>query len=324
MTGKMPMSERLDIQGKLLRRGSLLAGTAVAYALMMQDDETYKNANPDEKYNNFFVHVPGIKEAVRVPIPFEIGYIFKSLPEAIVNTMNSEKGGEEAYKAFKNIAIQTVPGGTSLFLPAAVKPIVEGVTNYSFFTGRSLETKREQMEQAQYRYRDNTSELAKQVGAMTGTSPIKIENLIRGYTGGMGVALAQSFDFAMPTSGTPEQAAKRLSDAAVIGPLFQPADAGGIVGAVYDRVSTLTETKRTYDNLLKSGQRAEAMEFLQRNMDDYAKSAIAGNVQQQLGKVTQAINAVKASSMSPDEKRESLDRLQQLRINLAASVRGAL
>lgn len=324
MTGKMPMSERLDIQGKLLRRGGLLASTAVAYALMMQDDETYKNANPDEKYNNFFVHVPGIKEAIRVPIPFEIGYIFKSLPEAIVNTMNSEKGGEEAYKAFKNIAIQTVPGGTSLFLPAAIKPIVEGVTNYSFFTGRSLETKREQMEQAQYRYRDNTSELAKQVGAMTGTSPIKIENLIRGYTGGMGVALAQSFDFAMPTNGTPEQAAKRLSDAAVIGPLFQPADAGGIVGAVYDRVTTLTETKRTYDNLLKSGQRAEAMEFLQRNMDDYAKSAIAGNVQQQLGKVTQAINAVKASSMSPDEKRESLDRLQQLRINLAASVRGAL
>jgi hypothetical protein len=324
VTGKMPMSERLDIQGKLLQRGALLAGLSVAYALLMQDDDTYKNANPDEKYNNFFVHVPGIKEAIRVPVPFEIGYIFKSLPEAIVNTMNSEKGGEEAYKAFKNIALQTVPGGTSLLLPAALKPVVESVSGYSFYTGRQLETKREQMQQAEYRYRDNTSELAKQVGAMTGTSPIKIENLIRGYTGSMGVALAQSFNFAMPTSGTPEQATKRLSDAAVIGPLFQPEDAGGIVGAVYDRVQVLTETKRTYDNLVKSGQRAEAMEFLQRNMDDYAKSAIAGNVQQQLAKVTQAVNAVKASSMSPDEKRESLDRLQQLRIALAASVRGAL
>jgi hypothetical protein len=324
VTGKMPMSERLDIQGKLLRRGALLASLSVAYALMMQDDETYKNANPDEKYNNFFVHVPGIKEAIRVPIPFEIGYIFKSLPEAIVNIMASEKGGEEAYKAFKNIAIQTVPGGTSLFLPAALKPIVENVSGYSFFTGRQIETKREQMQQAEYRYRDNTSELAKQVGAMTGTSPIKIENLIRGYTGSMGVALAQSFNFAMPTSGSPEQAAKRLSDTAVIGPLFQPEDAGGIVSAVYDRLQTITEIKRTYESLLKSGQRAEAMEFLQRNMDDYAKSAIAGNVQQQLTKITQAVNAVKASNMSPEEKRESLDRLQQLRINIAANVRGAL
>ena len=324
MTGKMPMNERLDIQGKLLRRGALLASTSVAYALLMQDDETYKNANPDEKYNNFFVHVPGIKEAIRVPVPFEIGYIFKSLPEAIVNTMNSEKGGEEAYKAFKNIAIQTVPGGTSMFLPAAFKPIVEGVTNYSFYSGRSLETKSEQMQQAQYRYRDNTSEFAKQVGAMTGTSPIKIENLIRGYTGGMGVALAQSLNFAMPTSGTPEQATKRLSDTPVIGPLFQPEDAGGIVGAVYDRIQTLTELKRTYEGLLKSGQGAEAREFLQRNADDYAKTAVAGNVQQQLTKITQAANAIKASNMTPDEKRKALDDLQQLRIRIASSVREVL
>jgi hypothetical protein len=56
----------------------------------------------------------------------------------------------------------------------------------------------------------------------------------------------------------------------------------------------------------------------------YAKHALAGNVQEQMNKITQAVNAVKASSMAPDEKRERLDRLQQLRIRLASSVRGAL
>jgi len=324
MTGQMPMNDRLKIQEKLFARGALLAGTAVAYALMMQDDDTYKNANPDEKYGNFFVHVPGIKEALRIPVPFEIGYIFKSLPEAIVNTMASDKGGEEALKAFKNIAIQTIPGGTSAFMPAAVKPLFENLTGYSFYSGRQLETKAEQMEQAQYRFRDNTSEIAKQLGAATGTSPIKIENLIRGYTGSMGVALAQAFNFSMPTSGTPEQATKRLSDAAVIGPLFQPEDAGGQVGAVYDRIQTLTETKRTFDKLAKEGRGAEAREFLQNNADDFAKSAIAGNVQEQLTKITQAANAIKASSLSPDQKREQLDRLQALRIRIASTVRGAL
>ena len=50
MTGKMPMNERLQIQDKLFKRGALLAGTAVAYAMLMQDDDTYKNAQPDEKY----------------------------------------------------------------------------------------------------------------------------------------------------------------------------------------------------------------------------------------------------------------------------------
>lgn len=323
-TGKMPMNERLDIQGKLLRRGALLAGTAVAYALLMGDDETYKNATPDEKYGNFFIPIPGMKESLRVPVPFEVGYIFKSLPEAIVNIMRSEEGGEEALKAFKNIAIQTIPGGSSALMPAAAKPLLENLTGYSFFTGRQLETKAEQMEKAEFRFRDNTSELAKQIGSFTGTSPIKVDNLIRGYTGSMGVALAQAFNFAMPTAGTPEQATKRLSDMPVVGPLFQPQDAGGIVGAVYDRMTDINEVKRTYDKLIKDGRRAEAQAFMQENAESYAKSAVAGNVQAQMSKITQAVNAIKASSMTPDEKRERLTALQDLRIRLAASVRGVL
>ena len=323
-TGKMPMNERLDIQGKLLRRGALLAGTAVAYALLMGDDETYKNATPDEKYGNFFIPIPGIKESLRVPVPFEVGYIFKSLPEAIVNIMRSEEGGEEALKAFKNIAIQTIPGGSSALMPAAAKPLLENLTGYSFFTGRQLETKAEQMEKAEFRFRDNTSELAKQIGSLTGTSPIKVDNLIRGYTGSMGVALAQAFNFAMPTAGTPEQATKRLSDMPVVGPLFQPQDAGGIVGAVYDRMTDINEVKRTYDKLIKDGRRAEAQAFMQENAESYAKSGVTGNVQAQMSKITQAVNAIKASSMTPDEKRERLTALQDLRIRLATSVRGVL
>jgi hypothetical protein len=323
-TGKMPMNERLDIQGKLLRRGALLAGTAIAYALLMQDDDTYKNATPDEKYGNFFIHIPGMKESLRVPVPFEVGYIFKSLPEAIVNIMNSKEGGEEALKAFTNIAIQTIPGGSSALMPAAAKPLLENLTGYSFFTGRQLETKAEQMEKAEFRFRDNTSELAKQIGAMTGTSPIKVDNLIRGYTGSMGVAMVQAFNFAMPTAGTPEQAAKRLSDAPVIGPLFQPENASGIAGAVYDRMTEINEVKRTYDKLIKDGRRAEANSFLQQNVEEYSKAAFAGNIQAQMNKITQAMNAVKASAMPPAEKREQLETLQNIRIQIASSVRGFL
>lgn len=323
LTGKMPMNERLDIQGKLFRRGALMVGTAVAYAMLMQDDEAYKNANPDEKYGNFFVRIPGVDEAIRIPVPFEIGYIFKALPEAIVNSMANERGSEEAFKAFKNIAIQTIPGGTSMLLPAAVKPIVENVTNYSFFTGRGIETTAEQMREAASRYRDNTSELAKQIGAMTGTSPLKIENLIRGYTGGMGIALAQAFNLAMPDTG-PEKAVRRLSDTPVVGPLFQPNDAGGIISATYDRINELKQMQNTFKDLVKDGRTAEARAYLQENAEKLAAAAVAGNVQTQLQKVTQAMNAIKASGLTPEEKREQLDKLQKLRIRIAEIGRGAI
>ena len=326
LTGKMPLNERLDIQGKLLRRGALLSGTAIAYAMLMQDDEAYKNATPEQKYGNFFVRIPGLDEPLRIPVPFEIGYIFKGIPEAMVNSMANERGAEEAYKAFKSIAVQTIPGGTSLLMPALAKPIIENVANYSFFTERPLESRAEQQMLPEYRFRDNTSEVAKQIGMLTGTSPLKIENLVRGYTGTMGLALAQSLNFAMPSppKGTPEQATKRLSDTPVIGSMFQPNDAAGIVNATYDRMQEVQQIDKTFKDMVKDGRMSEAREFLQKNSKEIAAGAVAGNIQEQLGTITKAMNAIKASNMTPDKKREELDKLQQLRIKLAESTRGYL
>jgi hypothetical protein len=89
-------------------------------------------------------------------------------------------------------------------------------------------------------------------------------------------------------------------------------------------MTEINEVKRTYDKLIKDGRRAEAQAFLQENSESYAKSAVTGNVQAQMSKITQAVNAIKASSMTAAEKRERLDALQDLRIRLASSVRGFL
>jgi len=320
LRGKMPMSDRLNIQGKLIRRGALLAATSVAYALLMQDDKAYKNATPEQKYNNFFVRLPGLDEPLRFPVPFEIGYLFKSLPEAIVNLMaGGPKAERDALVAFRGIALQTIPGGTSLFLPAALKPIVENVANYSFFTQGQLEGKREQSLLPEYRYRDTTSELAKGLGMATGTSPIKIENLIRGYLGPAGMALVQSFDFAMPKTGGVEQATKRLSETPVIGTLFQPNDAKGIINDVYDRVTEINQIKSTYTDLLAEGKGAEARAFLQQHVNEYAQAAVAGNFRTQMETLTKAETAVKASAYSAEKKREMLDRLRELKIRMATN-----
>ena len=321
MTGKMPMNERLDIQGKLYRRGAALAVTAIAYTMLMQDDPLYKNAQPDEKYGNFFVHLPGTKEALRVPVPFEIGYIFKSIPEAIINSMASDAGAEDAYKAFKTIAIQTIPGATSGFMPAGVKPLVENATNHSFFTGRELESKAEQEREAQFRYRDSTSELAKGIGAITGTSPIKLENLIRGYTGTMGIAFTQAINAASPGNGVPKPT-KKLSELPVIGAAFQPEDAGGVVSDMYDHMARAREVQKTYNQLVKEGNGAEARQYLQENVNMLATKTMTGNLQETMGKLKKAEMAIKASSLTPDEKSARLDEIQKMRIQIASNVRG--
>jgi hypothetical protein len=321
-TGKMPMNEKLKIQEKLFVRGAMLAGMTLAYAAAMQDDEGYKNATPEQKYGNWFVYVPGVKEAVRVPIPFELGYVFKAIPEAIVNMAMNKDGAEEAQKAFKQIALQIIPGGTSWAIPQAVKPLIEVGLGKSFYTGQDLETAKEQRLDPGMRYRDNTSEAAKFVGQMLNISPIKMEALINGYTGTMGLALLQALNFAMPATG-PEAAFKRLSEQPVIGPLFQPTDAGGIINATYDRVEEINRAKATYEKLIAENHPAQAQAYLKEHITELSLASVAGSFSKQMGELTKYETQIKASNRTPDKKREELDRIRQLKIKFATSVRAA-
>jgi hypothetical protein len=68
LTGKLPFDKRLKIQEKLITRGALMFGASLAYAAMMQDDEAYKNATPEQKYGNWFIRISGIDEPIKFTV----------------------------------------------------------------------------------------------------------------------------------------------------------------------------------------------------------------------------------------------------------------
>lgn len=342
-TGKMPFNERLKVREKLIKRGALMFGMSLVYAAAMQDEEEYKNATPDQKYGNWFVRMPFLDEmagervTVRVPIPFELGYIFKALPEALYNTLASEEGGKEALQALNRILINTVPGGSSMPtfdlagadvpapfpIPSAIKPLIELSLGKSFFTGRDLETAREQDVQPFARYREQTSEAAKAVGSMFNVSPIKLEALISGYTGSLGLALLQTLNFAVPDTG-PESATKRLSQLSLVGTLFQPSDAQGIIDAAYARMNEVRQVQQTYEALLKESPE-RAAKYAQDKINEMALASAEGNFRQQLGKLTTYERQVRAApTLTAQEKRERLDQLRQAKIRVAAQARALL
>ena len=322
-TGDMPFNEKLKVREKLLQRGAVLAGATMIYAALMQDDESYKNATPEQKYGNWFIHVPGLDEAVKLPIPFEIGYIFKALPEALVNMMAKEEGGEEALKAFKQIALQTIPGGSSYGLPQAIKPLIEVGLGKSFYTGRDLESAYEQSMVPGKRTRENTTDFARTVGDMFNVSPIKIDALIQGYTSSTGLAFVNALSFAIPTPPSPDKAALRASEIPLVGSLFQPKDAGGIINAAYERMNEAKQVKSTFDGLMEKGRTEEARAFLQENLEKFANAGLATNFTSTMQKLSQAERAVRASDASPETKRAQLDQIKQAKIKIAEAVREA-
>jgi len=323
--GKMPFSQKLDIKGKLFRRGMMMASLSMIYAMMMENDEAYKNANDDERYKNWFVYVPGVDEPVRIPIPFEIGFIFKAVPEALVNTMFGDKRAEDAARALTKLFAESVPIGPST-IPQAIKSPIEIMANYSFYTGRGIVSERLQDVDPAERFNDNTTELAKLVGSVTGKipllgnylSPVQLEYLVRGYMGGLPIAIASMTN---PVFRTAERGASpegRPSELPVIGSFFQPTDAGGVINRAYRDMQDVIKAKQTYDKLEGEGRAKEADAYLDAKADLIGLASVAGTFRQRMGELTKQERAVKSDpTLTGPQKREELDKIRQDKIALA-------
>lgn len=324
MTGKLPFNERLKIQEKLLTRGLMIAAGTMAYAAMMQDDEAYKNATPDQKYGNWFVRIPGVSEPIKLPIPFEIGYIFKALPEALYNSMVNEHGSEEAVKAFRQILINTIPGGSSYGIPQGMKPLIEAGLGQSFYTGRGIMSPHEEKLLPEAQFRENTSQIAKTVGAAAGVSPIVLEQLVQGYTGSLGLAFLQAVSLPFGKSESPEKAFKRLSEMPLVGGAFQPNDAGGIINRAYDRMQEFSKVKATVDDLLERGEKAKALEIINTKANEYAAGELSYEFTTTMAEMSQYERAIRASNLDGEQKRQRLDEIRKIKIRYAETMRGAV
>jgi hypothetical protein len=325
LTGKATAAEKLRIQTKMLTRGALMVVATWAYAAGMEDDEAYKNATPDQKYNNWFIRIPGVDEPLRLPIPFEVGYIFKALPEALYNmAVHGEAGTEDAKDAFFGILRNAIPGGSNYGIPQILKPAIEVGLGKSFYTGRDLLSFKEQGLMPEAQYRESTSEAAKAAGSLLGVSPIKLEALINGYTGSMGLALLQLGNIGFSTAGSPMSATKRLSDTPVVGTAFQPNDAGNIINRTYELMKDAESTKKTVTDLLNRGEKAKAMALLQERSNAYAVSSVADWFQTQMTTLSKYEVAIRASNKSPEEKRQLLDTIRQAKIKFAEYVRAGV
>jgi hypothetical protein len=326
-TKQMPFSEQLKIKQKLFARGMLMAGGTLAYAAFMSDDEAYKRAKPEERYGNWFVYVPGIDEPVRVPIPFELGYLFKALPEAIYNMAANDEKASKAMGGWLKLVAQTNP----LSLPQAVKPVVEVALGKSFFAG-DIESAREKQILPQERYRENTTELAKLIGSVTasetikkvtgkeGITPIEIDYLIRGYTGGLGIAVVQLANPILNTEMSAEVAKPSLkaSKTPFIGGLFQPVEGRGTLDEAYSAMERAKQAKATFNKILERGNRAEALAFAQEYSADLAAASTAGQVQKYLGDLAKQERMIRASpSLTTEQKDARLKQLDQAKVALA-------
>jgi hypothetical protein len=322
MTGKSLFEDKLGVKARFLARGAILAGTTMLYSALMQDNETYKNATDYEKLNYWFIPIPGMKDPIRVPIPFEAGTIFKALPEAIYNMMTTDAQAKDVLPALKQIMLSSVPGYSNLGVPQAVKPVLEAVTNTNFMTLDPIEGERQRAELRGHRATASTSELAKAIGEATTLSPMKIDHVINGYTGAVGTALMSMFNPLLQETGAPETPTSKLP---IIGGFTQPTDGAGLINKGYESALAIEQINTTYKRMLEENPE-KADRFLEKNMNQIDQASAAGKFRKEMGDRNKYERQIRADTkMTAADKRKALDEIRQIKIEIAkefnASVR---
>lgn len=312
--------KKMDVRNTLLKRGLLMLGATIAYSALMQEDEAYKNATPEERAMNWFVRLPGMEDAIRVPIPFEPGLIFKAIPEAIFNAAYGDDTAKDAMKAIGKQLWMSTP----LQLPAAINPVIELATNYSFFTDSPIESQRERAMDSEQRYREGTTELAKMLGKTGIASPIQIEHLVRGYFSSAGILAMSMANYPLRplvSPDGPERPELKLSQMPLFGPAFQPATGRGAINAAYDDVLRFQRAHQTFNTMVERGNVAEARAYANEFAREIALASTGGAFRQQMGELAKLRRQISASALSPSEKRERLEEIRRYEIQLAQQVR---
>ena len=169
-----------------LQRGLGLMGVTIMYYLMVSDTDDYKEAKRETRDDNWLIPTPW-DYTVKIPIPFEVGMMFKALPERVVDMA----WGQVEKDPLKSMARQL---GTSAKIPVfsgdisvqAVKPLFEAITNRNSFTGTEIVPYYKLGLEKGYQANPQTNELARLIGEQLGISPMKIEYVLKGYTGTLG------------------------------------------------------------------------------------------------------------------------------------------
>jgi hypothetical protein len=269
--------------------------------------ETYENTPKWMKDTFFILPIPGTDELARIPKPFDLAPVFANPVEQIMDYIkgNDPDTWDEFLKR-QALEISKIP-----HMLTGIAPVIENVTNYSFFTGGPIVPRRDQDLLPEDQYGVTTSLTARTIGKLTGTSPYKTDNLIRGYGAGLGKYATSGVDNlleALKVGKLPPQEQKKWSELPVVNAFTVDSTGGGqIMTDFYDTIDKLTK-ERNSAKRNQSGYK-EGDEVRYERVNDY----------KHLTKVSREISDLRNEyreiqndyDMSPQSKRSELDELDR-------------
>ena len=305
---KMARAFKEDPRGMTVKTMLYITLPSVLLWYMNKDDERYQELPQWEK-DTFWI-IPGKENMYRIPKPFEAGVLFGTSFERMLQYFDDAKNNRKSV-GFKGFGDRVVDSLAPSFMPTAMIPVVEAMTNYSLFRQRNLIPQSQENLPAHLQYGANTSEVAKFVGDKINVSPYIVDNTIRGYGGGFAGLGLSGIDAA--TGAKENNASKKWYEAPGLrGFTAAPYQSSNSVQRVYDDYK---EQEKLHNEFKLTGQRPDGYDA-----KEFAKLKNASDTLKGLNKASKAI--INNERMSGEQKREQLDKINMRKANIARSVYG--
>jgi len=320
--------------GHVFAKGSVLMIAALALLARNWDDERYRDLPDWEKdtywhfYLPFEIEIGGVKvDHVRFPKPFEVGLIFGTMPERVALNMLGDDDNRKTFERFLWGLRETLSFNP---MPHAAMPIIEVISNKSFFTNSPIETMSDEGKLKEARFNAYTSPAMRALGKFTGPtvglSPKELEHLWNGYLGTMGTYALGAVDTLVRAAGDgPPRPTLRIDDLPVIKGFFraEPARSTKWMQTLYDLRTELNEINATMNAAAKAGDQEEYDRIMNRRSkqlrgftrgEALASRAMINDAAKFNSNVRRQLDMIAASeTMTPDERRARIDELMAAR-----------
>jgi hypothetical protein len=319
LTGK-----ELDLDDKKKAQAFSIITGAVCFASLalyygFKDDEEFQKRDNWDRDNFWWIRLPGMEAALRIPKPFEIGAIGTIAERTAEQILDEGAEGKQFTEALSRMVWDTFAMN---FTPQIFKPIVDLYSNKDSFTGAPIETAGMEALSKAERKTENTSPLAKALAPVLNIalpekselSPVQVDYAIKGYFGWLGGTIATTSMYAVAPFKEGEYPDTKWMDKASLGFVKSlPANQSFYTTAFYENNKQIQQAFADMRHYSEIGEMDKVQQIYEEKGDKLALQKMYAQTSKQMANIRKQIQIVTTDTgMDGATKREQIDQMKEL------------
>jgi hypothetical protein len=319
MTGKeLDLSDKKKAEAFSIISGAVcLASLALYYGF--KDDEEYQKRDNWDRDNFWWIKLPGMEAALRIPKPFEIGALGTIAERTAEQIFDENAEGKQFTDALSRMVWDTFAMNP---LPQIFKPIVDLYSNKDSFTGSPIETAGMEALSKAERKTENTSPLALALAPVLNIalpekaelSPVQVDYAIKGYFGWLGGTAATTSMYAVAPFKEGEYPDTKWMDRASLGFVKSlPANQSFYTTSFYENNKQIQQAFADMRHYSEIGEIDKVQQIYEEKGDKIALQKMYTQTSKQMANIRKQIQVVTADTgMDGATKREQIDQMKEL------------